>query len=187
MFLVALSVVRLNGIFPAISPGFLVHVCKHDHTGEGVQLGEALGSANSLPGRGGGLRTRATPPQNAIHTAGGSWTKTMTAAWPHHACVRPSGARQHRATRSSCAAASSARSAPLRRQGRHGEQVQGQLCRRALHSRVDDLDAADHLLSEGADLSVREVVTELSRLSQAVPRRTGAAGGDMGGRLADSG
>ena len=34
--------------------------------------------------------------------------------------------------------------------GRHGEQVQGQLCRRALHSRVDGLDTTDHLLSEGA-------------------------------------
>ena len=45
-------------------------------------------------------------------------------------------------------------------QGRHGEQVQGQLCRRALHSRVDGLDTADHLLSEG--LSARDFVTEFS-------------------------
>eukprot|EP00964_Phaeocystis_antarctica_P060471 scaffold36072_cov40-Phaeocystis_antarctica.AAC.1 len=32
----------------------------------------------------------------------------------------------------------------------HGVQVQEQLCRRALHARADGLDAADHLLREGA-------------------------------------
>ena len=40
-------------------------------------------------------------------------TKTMTAARPHHACVPLSGARQHRAARSSCADAFGVRSAPL--------------------------------------------------------------------------
>ena len=40
-------------------------------------------------------------------------TKTMAVALPQHACVLLSGARQHRAARSSCAAASSVRSAPL--------------------------------------------------------------------------
>ena len=40
-------------------------------------------------------------------------TKTMTAAWPQHACVRPSKRRQHRVARSTCAAAFSMRSSPL--------------------------------------------------------------------------
>ena len=40
-------------------------------------------------------------------------TKTMTAARPQHACVRPPGARQHRAARSSCAHAPVVRSATL--------------------------------------------------------------------------
>ena len=40
-------------------------------------------------------------------------TKTKTVALPHHACVPLSGARQHRAARSSCADASSVRSAQL--------------------------------------------------------------------------
>ena len=41
-------------------------------------------------------------------------TKTKTVALPQHACVLLSGARQHRAARSSCAAASSVRSATLK-------------------------------------------------------------------------
>ena len=40
-------------------------------------------------------------------------TKTMTVAWPHHACVPLSKRRQHRIARSTCAAASSVRSSPL--------------------------------------------------------------------------
>ena len=40
-------------------------------------------------------------------------TKTMTAARPHHACVRPSKRRQHRPVRSTCAAAPNVRSSPL--------------------------------------------------------------------------
>ena len=40
-------------------------------------------------------------------------TKTMTAAWPQHACVRPSKRRQHRVARSTCATAFSMRSSPL--------------------------------------------------------------------------
>ena len=40
-------------------------------------------------------------------------TKTMAVALPHHACVPLSGARQHRAARSSCADALVVRSAPL--------------------------------------------------------------------------
>ena len=40
-------------------------------------------------------------------------TRTMTAARPQHACVRPSKRRQHHPVRSTCAAASSVRSSPL--------------------------------------------------------------------------
>ena len=40
-------------------------------------------------------------------------TKTMTVAWPQHACVPLSKWRQHRASRSTCAAAFSVRSSPL--------------------------------------------------------------------------
>ena len=40
-------------------------------------------------------------------------TKTMTVAWPHHACVPLSKRRQHHPVRSTCAAASSVRSSPL--------------------------------------------------------------------------
>ena len=40
-------------------------------------------------------------------------TKTMTVAWPHHACVPLSKRRQHRAARSTCADALSGRSSPL--------------------------------------------------------------------------
>ena len=42
------------------------------------------------------------------------------------------------------------RSALLATRRQHGVQVQEQLCRRALHARADGLDAADHLLCEGA-------------------------------------
>ena len=41
-------------------------------------------------------------------------TNTMAVALPQHACVPLSGARQHRAARSSCADAPVVRSAPLR-------------------------------------------------------------------------
>ena len=40
-------------------------------------------------------------------------TKTMTVAWPHHACVPLSKRRQHRSARSTCAAAPNVRSSPL--------------------------------------------------------------------------
>ena len=40
-------------------------------------------------------------------------TKTMTVAWPHHACVPLSKRRQHHLARSTCAAAPNVRSSPL--------------------------------------------------------------------------
>jgi len=40
-------------------------------------------------------------------------TKTMTVAWPHHACVPLSKRPQHHLARSTCAAASNVRSSPL--------------------------------------------------------------------------
>ena len=40
-------------------------------------------------------------------------TKTMTVAWPHHACVPLSKRRQHHLARSTCADVSSVRSSPL--------------------------------------------------------------------------
>ena len=41
-------------------------------------------------------------------------TKTMTVAWPHHACVSLSKRRQHHpGARSTCAAAPNVRSSPL--------------------------------------------------------------------------
>ena len=40
-------------------------------------------------------------------------TKTMTVAWPHHACVPLSKRRQHHLARSTCAAAANVRSSPL--------------------------------------------------------------------------
>ena len=40
-------------------------------------------------------------------------TKTMTVAWPHHACVPLSERRKHRPVRSTCAAASNVRFSPL--------------------------------------------------------------------------
>jgi hypothetical protein len=40
-------------------------------------------------------------------------TKTMTVAWPHHACVPLSKRRQHRSARSTCADAPNVRSSPL--------------------------------------------------------------------------
>ena len=40
-------------------------------------------------------------------------TKTMTVAWPHHACVPLSERRQHRPVRSTCADVSNVRSSPL--------------------------------------------------------------------------
>ena len=40
-------------------------------------------------------------------------TKTMTVAWPHHACVPLSKRRQHRPARSTCADALGVRSSPL--------------------------------------------------------------------------
>ena len=48
---------------------------------------------------------------------------------------------------------------------RHVGQVQEQLCRRALYASADGLDAADHLLCEGA------VCSRLCDRTQAVPRR----------------
>ena len=40
-------------------------------------------------------------------------TKTMTVAWPHHACVPLSKRRQHHLARSTCADALGVRSSPL--------------------------------------------------------------------------
>ena len=40
-------------------------------------------------------------------------TKTITVAWPHHACVPLSKRRQHHPARSTCAAAPNVRSSPL--------------------------------------------------------------------------
>jgi len=40
-------------------------------------------------------------------------TKTMTVAWPHHACVPLSKRRQHRPARSTCADVPNVRSSPL--------------------------------------------------------------------------
>ena len=40
-------------------------------------------------------------------------TKTMTVAWPHHACVPLPGRLQHHLARSTCADVSSVRSSPL--------------------------------------------------------------------------
>ena len=40
-------------------------------------------------------------------------TKTMTVAWPHHACVPLSKRRQHHLARSICADALGVRSSPL--------------------------------------------------------------------------
>ena len=40
-------------------------------------------------------------------------TKTMTVAWPHHACVPLSERRKHRPVGSTCAAASNVRFSPL--------------------------------------------------------------------------
>ena len=62
----------------------------------------------------------------------------------------------------SCAAASSVRSSPLRRQ--HGVQVQEQLCRSALHTRPDGLDWAlmQPTICCVRAQSAREFVTEFS-------------------------
>ena len=40
-------------------------------------------------------------------------TKTMTVAWPHHACVPLSNRRQHHPARSTCADVSNVRCSPL--------------------------------------------------------------------------
>ena len=40
-------------------------------------------------------------------------TKTMTVAWPHHACVPLSKRRQHHLARLTCAAVPNVRSSPL--------------------------------------------------------------------------
>ena len=61
---------------------------------------------------------------------------------------------------------SNVRSSPLG--AGHGVQVQEQLCRRALHTRADGRDAADHLVCE-----VREFLTEFS--GGATPHRSGVA------------
>ena len=56
-------------------------------------------------------------------------TKTMTVAWPHHACMPPSEQRQHRVQRARparCGCIGCALLAPLRQ---HGVQVQEQLFR----------------------------------------------------------
>ena len=99
-------------------------------------------------------------------------TKTMTVAWPHHACVPLSERRQHRPVRSTCAAASNGIRALLATWRQHGVQVQEQLCRRALHARADGLDAADHLLREGAVCT--RVCDRVLRRCHAAPKRCGS-------------
>jgi hypothetical protein len=57
---------------------------------------------------------------------------------------------------------------------RHGVQVQEQLCRRALHARADGLDAADHLLCEGAVGVCTRVCDRVLRRCHAAPKRCGS-------------
>ena len=60
-----------------------------------------------------GLKYRGARMQPLTRGPEANETKTLTVALPQHACVPLSGARQHRAARSSCADAPVVRSAPL--------------------------------------------------------------------------
>ena len=79
--------------------------------------------------------------------------------------------RRHSAARSTCAAAS-AMCAPRHSAPTRCVQVQEQLCRRALHARADGLDAADHLLCEGAVCT--RVCDRVLRRCHAAPKRCGS-------------
>jgi hypothetical protein len=101
-------------------------------------------------------------------------TKIMTAARPQHlhntrACGRQNGGSTVQCARPvrlppTCA--------PRHTRRRHGVQVQEQLCRRALHARANGLDAADHLLCEGAVCT--RVRDRLLRRCHAAPKRCGS-------------
>ena len=76
-------------------------------------------------------------------------TKTMTVAWPHHACMPPSEQRQHRAARSTCALRMHWLCAP-RATPPTWCSSPGAAFSSALHTSADSLAAADHLMREGA-------------------------------------
>eukprot|EP00964_Phaeocystis_antarctica_P101943 scaffold67387_cov39-Phaeocystis_antarctica.AAC.1 len=65
------------------------------------------------PPTGYGLKYRGARMQPLTRGPEADETKTMTVAWPHHACVPLSERRQHHPVRSTCAAAFSVRSSPL--------------------------------------------------------------------------
>ena len=70
-------------------------------------------------------------------------TKTMTVAWPHHACMPPSEQRQHRAARSTCALRMHWLCAP-RATPPTWCSSPGAAFPSALHTSADSLAAADH-------------------------------------------
>ena len=98
-------------------------------------------------------------------------TKTMTVAWPHHACV-PLSERRTKAPSSALDLYGCIQRALLATRRQHGVQVQEQLCRRALHARADGLDAADDLLCEGAVCT--RVCDRVLRRCHAAPKRCGS-------------
>ena len=76
-------------------------------------------------------------------------TKTMTVAWPHHACMPTSEKRHHRASRSTCALRMHWLCAP-RATPPTWCSSPGAAFPSALHTSADSLAAADHFMREGA-------------------------------------
>ena len=87
-------------------------------------------------------------------------TKTMTVAWPHHACMPTSEKRQHRASRSTCALRMHWLCAP-RATPPTWCSSPGAAFPSALHTSADSLAAADHFMREGA-LCTRLFVHDIS-------------------------
>ena len=94
-------------------------------------------------------------------------TKTMTVTLPHRVCEChcQSGGSTVQCARPVQIGIQRALLATRRQ---HGVQVQEQLWRRALHARADGLDAADHLLCEGAVCT--RVCDRLLRRCHAAPK-----------------
>ena len=106
----------------------------------------------------------------ALSEADPDETKTMTVAWPHHACVPLSKRWHHHLARSTCRVRLHPTCAP-RHSAPTREQVQEQLCRRALHARADDR-AREHVAAGRASWPCGRIArwSCSRRLGREVPR-----------------
>jgi hypothetical protein len=130
----------------------------------------AWGAGSKVESRGGARGPDASRSRAALSEADPDETKFMTVAWPHHACVPLSKRRHHHLARSTCRVRLHPTCAP-RHSAPTREQVQEQLCRRALHARADDR-AREHVAAGRASWPCGRIArwSCSRRLGREVPR-----------------